>query len=204
MSQSGIPVVSDIAGGLNDLASGVDDLVNEIPGGWGTVAALTGAAYYGGLPSFSSLGSASSNAAALALEDAAFYAADAAQLAGQGLSAAQIESTLVYAGANPLVAADAAQLASQGLSERAIAQNLAQSGAPTSISGSPISAKKVLDAAKSLKGLTGGTPAQPQSAGMINPIRQQGGLYGQINYEPIISLLTSGRASTPNVSSLLG
>ena len=67
--------------------------------------------------------------------EAEFVAADAAQLAGQGLSQAQIESTLLFSGVDPLVAADAAALAAAGLNEAAIAQNITQSG--MTASGTP-------------------------------------------------------------------
>lgn len=63
------------------------------------------------------------------ITDAQFVAEDAAQLAKQGLSQSQIESTLLFSGVDPLVAADAAALASSGLGAGAIAPALEQSGA---------------------------------------------------------------------------
>lgn len=56
--------------------------------------------------------------------DANFIAADAAQLAGQGLSSAQIAQTLTASGVDSFIAADAAQLAAQGLGASQIASTL--------------------------------------------------------------------------------
>lgn len=60
--------------------------------------------------------------------DAEFVGFDAEQLAQQGLSQSQIESTLLYSGVDPLVAADAAALATAGYNAATIAQNIEQSG----------------------------------------------------------------------------
>lgn len=78
-----------------------------------------------------------SSAGVSAITDAQFVAADAAQLAAQGLSQAQIESTLLFSGVDPLVAADAAALASSGLGAGAIAPALEQSGAAAVAGGAP-------------------------------------------------------------------
>jgi hypothetical protein len=56
--------------------------------------------------------------------DAQFIAADAAQLAGQGLSSAQIAQTLAASGVDSFIAADVAQLAAQGLGASQIASTL--------------------------------------------------------------------------------
>jgi hypothetical protein len=63
-----------------------------------------------------------------AVLDAQFIAADASQLAAQGLSQAAIEQNLVAAGVDSLVAADAAQLALQGIGQDQLSQLLTQSG----------------------------------------------------------------------------
>ena len=76
-----------------------------------------------GLLSGAGVGGAS--AAAL---DAEFIAADALQLAGQGLAPAAIEQNLIAAGVDSLVAADAAQLALQGIGQSQMANLLVQSG----------------------------------------------------------------------------
>jgi hypothetical protein len=69
--------------------------------------------------------------------EAQFVAADAAQLTQQGLAPAQVESTLIASGTEPLMAADAAQLAAQGVSAPTIAQNLGPAyTAPTT--GAPV------------------------------------------------------------------
>jgi len=62
--------------------------------------------------------------------DAQFIAADAAQLSAQGLSSAQIASTLQASGVDAFIAADAAQLAAQGLSAGQITSTI-QQGMPT-------------------------------------------------------------------------
>lgn len=74
---------------------------------------------YGEVAAAGSLGGAAGT-----LSAAEFAAFDAAQLAGQGLSAAQIEATLAATGIDSFVAADLAQLAAQGLSPAAISQNV--------------------------------------------------------------------------------
>jgi hypothetical protein len=56
--------------------------------------------------------------------DAQFIAADAAQLAGQGLSSGQIAQTLASSGVDSLVAADVAQLAAQGIPAAQIASTV--------------------------------------------------------------------------------
>jgi hypothetical protein len=71
------------------------------------------------------------------ITDAQFVAEDAAQLAKQGLSQSQIESTLLFSGVDPLVAADAAALATSGLGAGAIAPLLEQSGAAAVAGGAP-------------------------------------------------------------------
>lgn len=60
--------------------------------------------------------------------DAQFIAADASQLAAQGLSQAAIEQNLIAAGVDSLVAADAAQLALQGIGQDQMSGLLTQSG----------------------------------------------------------------------------
>ena len=102
----------------------VDKFVGrEIPGGWKTVglAAAAVAAPY----ALSAMGTAGAGAAgSAAAADAAFVAADAAAMAGSGLSEAAIAQNLAMAGVESFAAADAAALAASGLSEAAIAQNL--------------------------------------------------------------------------------
>ena len=63
--------------------------------------------------------------------DASFASADAEQLHQQGLTQAQIESTLLYSGVDAIVAADAAQAAAQGLNAATIQQLITQSGTTT-------------------------------------------------------------------------
>lgn len=65
--------------------------------------------------------------------DAQFIAADASQLAAQGLSQAAIEQNLIAAGVDSLVAADAAQLALQGIGQDQMSGLLTQSGGSGSL-----------------------------------------------------------------------
>ena len=109
-----------------ELGSSIDDFVNEeIPGGWYTVAAATGAYFAPEIAA--AMGTEAGAAGAAASADAAFVAADAASLAAQGLTESQIASTLAASGVEGFVAADAAALASQGLSSQQIASGLSQS-----------------------------------------------------------------------------
>lgn len=111
-----IKEVSNLADAVTDGLSDVNKFVKEeIPGGWATVAALAGAYYYG-MPGFGAEG--------LAASDAAFVAADAAQLASQGLSTSQIASTLSYAGVPSGIATTAATYAGMGLPEAEILSSI--------------------------------------------------------------------------------
>ena len=88
-------------------------------------ALMAGAAYLGG-----GLGGASAGTSAAA-GDIAFAAADAAQLAAQGLGEAQIAQTLATTGLDAFVAADMAQLAAQGLGASQIASTVGATAAGT-------------------------------------------------------------------------
>lgn len=172
-------VVSDVAGGVKDVVTGVGDVVSDIGSslddfvndtvGWPTVAAVISATT--GLPTnlFSTAGSA-------AAADAAFVAADAAQLAAQGLSQAQIASTLTSSGVQSFIAADAAALAASGLSDTAIAQNLTQSGsgltslftssqAAATAASNPSLLNKAGSILKNVLGGTGGTTGGTSTTG---------------------------------------
>lgn len=136
-------VIEDIGDFVGDTVSGVADtagaLISDPIGTIGNVvenaienpletAAKVAVAYY-----------APSLLAETIAADTAFVAADAASLAEQGLSAAQIADTLAVSGVDAMVAADAASLASQGLNAVDIANNIAQYGstpfiAPTEVS----------------------------------------------------------------------
>lgn len=79
--------------------------------------------------------------------DAQFIAADASQLAGQGLSQAAIEQNLVAAGVDAFTAADAAQLALQGISQSQMTGLLQQSsGGASSLFGAGTPGLSALDA----------------------------------------------------------
>ena len=81
--------------------------------------------------------------------DNSFVAADAAQLAAQGLGQDQIQQVLEYSGVDPFVAADAANLASQGLTAETIQQNLDQTtagpGAPPTFVPPPPAAEQPVE-----------------------------------------------------------
>lgn len=140
-------------------------------------------------------------AGALSAADASFVAADAAQLAAQGLSEAQIAQTLGFAGADAVLAADAASLAAQGLSEATIAQNLAQQPAYAlggDAASSSIGLNEALRGAQLVNQLT----AQPQQ--VAQQIQQPGQTQGSVNYQELLGLLNAAKAKTPNISTLLG
>lgn len=121
MSSSGIPIVEDVAkvGGalIDDPLGTIGNVVEGALDDPLKTAAMVAAAYY-----------APTLLAETVAADAAFVASDAASLAAQGLSEAQIASTLTASGVDAMAAIDAASLASQGLSASEIATNLAQYG----------------------------------------------------------------------------
>lgn len=99
------------------------------------------------------------------------YAADAEQLAAQGIGQQQIADILQFSGADPFVAYDAAQLATQGLKAGDILKNLNQLTAPTT-GGVPsgTAGKLASTAARSLLQRltgTGGTAAGGAAGGNL-------------------------------------
>ena len=105
-------VQDEIIDPISDVGSDIDDFINEeIPGGWGTVVAATVVATTGIPVDF---GSAATAAEVVTASEAAFVAADAAQLAAQGLSQAQIASTIAATGVSEAAAAAAAAAATGG------------------------------------------------------------------------------------------
>lgn len=92
MSQSGIPIVEDVAGAVGDIGSSIDDFVNDVvPFGWYGVAAATGLYY---APEIAALADAAETAAiaegATATEAANIGAAAAADAAA---TTAQAQAT---------------------------------------------------------------------------------------------------------------
>ena len=200
-------VLGPVEDAIKEAGRDIDDWVNEeIPGGWYTVAALGGATYYG-MPSFGAEG--------LSAAEAQFIAADAAQLANQGLSTAQITSTLSYAGVPAGLAESAATLAGMGLPEAEILANIDKT-MPTSSVGKPASkvgVTDVLKAANQLSGLMGGQQ-QPTAVPQAQQIGQQTAPSG-VDYSGVLNLLASRQPQTgllgtqyqpdvPNLSTLLG
>lgn len=100
---------------------------------------------------------------ALLAEDAAFIAADASQLAAQGLSPEQISQTLLSTGANPDIARLAANLATTGSDATSIANTI--SGMGGGISGGLFSATP---ADLTAGGITIGGTGVPLSADQLN------------------------------------
>jgi hypothetical protein len=124
-----IPVVGDIA----------DDVLGIDPNGGGIMPVLNVVApfvigdYVGGLLS------AGSTAGALAGSDAAFIAADAAQLAAQGLGEAQIAQVLAAADVSSGAAALAASMATNGLDATTMTQQLGNLSSNTGLFNQNIS-----------------------------------------------------------------
>lgn len=162
----------DIGTGL----ASVDKGVNEVPGGWGTVAGLAAGGaglYYGGAA-----------AAAGGLTEMA--AADVAGLVASGISESQAASIIASSyGLDAMVAADMAGLAAQGLGASQIATTVGASygadiltAAATSAGVTPSSIMGLVQkygptVAKSLLGsATGGT------AGGLGGLGSAGGLLG--------------------------
>lgn len=95
------------------------DVIKQSAPAWLPILGYYGAGLLGG------------GAQSVAAGDIAFAAADAAQLAAQGLSEAQIAQTLATTGLDAFVAADMAQLAAQGLGASQIASTVGATAAGT-------------------------------------------------------------------------
>ena len=143
---------------------GIDQTVRDnVPGGW-KIPAIAAAAYLTGGASLAATGAGAS--------EASFVAADAAQLAAQGLSSAQIESTLISGGADAFMAADAAQLAAQGIKGDQLTSLLGQSSGAGAAGISGLS-----NAANALKSVSGNQQSGLTGAGALAGI---GGLAGAL------------------------
>lgn len=200
-------VLGPVEDAVKDAGRAIDDFVNEqIPGGWLTVAALGGATYYG-MPGFGAEG--------LSAAEAQFIAADAAQLANQGLSTAQISSTLSYAGVPTGLAETVATYAGMGLPEAEIYSYINNTIPVSEVgkSASKISTTDVLKAANSISSLMGGQQ-QPTVVPQAQQIGQQTAPSG-VDYSGVLNLLASRQPQTgllgtqyqpdvPNLSTLLG
>lgn len=171
--------ISEASSAVGDFGTSVDRFVRDVvPGGWATPARIAAAIYSGGT------------------SEAGFEAADAAQLAAQGLSESQIADTLIAGGADAFAAADAAQLAAQGLSASQIETILSQQTlSPYSGGGTSVSLQDALKGARLISSLSGGQQ-QPMGYGGQQQPAQQGGLYGAVDYTPILSLLATRPTST--------
>lgn len=187
-----VGAVSDVGSGIvdvvSDVGSGINDFVKEtIPGGWSTAALLAGGYYFAPqIGAFINGAGATVPTSALAAESS-FVAADAAQLAAQGLSTAQIEATLASTGIDSFIAADAAQLASQGLSGPQISSTLAAAGNTAAASGG-LTATQIANLAKagiSLAGIAGAANAAGGTGGLgLTQQDRSGFSSGSANYSP--------------------
>jgi hypothetical protein len=183
-------VLGPVEDAVKDVGRDIDDFVNDaIPGGWLTVAALAGAAYYG-MPGFGEGG--------LSAAEAEFIAADAAQLANQGLSTAQVTQTLSAAGVPAGLAESAATLAGMGLPEAEIIANLGNTMSLSQVpSMNTISVTDALRGANLANQLLGGTPQVPTGA----PGQQAAGMSAQgVDYSNLLNLLSA----KPSTTGLLG
>jgi len=143
------------AGALTGTDAALADLAASTPAFTGAGAATAAGA--------GAAGAATGGLMTNASLDAQFIAADAAQLAGQGLSSGQIAQTLTASGVDSFIAADAAQLAAQGLGASQIASTLGAT-VPTST------------AATGAGGLFAGTGAATGAAGAAAAGAGAGGL----------------------------
>ncbi len=183
-------VLGPVEDAVKDVGRDIDDFVNDaIPGGWLTVAALAGAYYYG-MPGFGEGG--------LSAAEAEFIAADAAQLANQGLSTAQVTQTLSAAGVPAGLAESAATLAGMGLPEAEIISNLGNTMSLSQVpSMSSISVTDALRGANLANQLLGGTPQVPTGS----PGQQAAGMSAQgVDYSNLLNLLSA----QPSTTGLLG
>lgn len=211
-------IVSDVFEGAGNLVSDAFNYVTENP-----LQAL--AIGLGGYGLYNMLGTA----AAAGATEAGLLGADAAQLAAQGLSEAQIAETLGYAGADAFAAADAAQLALQGLNASQIESILAQqtlspfsadiaapllsdAAAAAAAGSSALSIKDALAGANLLRSMTGGQSPTGIPAGLYG--QAGGGLSGSVDYRSTLGLLnpqvqgtgllgTQFNPGSPDISSFL-
>jgi hypothetical protein len=128
---------------------------------------------------------------ALLAEDAAFIAADASQLAAQGLSPEQISQTLLSTGANPDIARLAANLATTGSDATSIANTL--SGMGGGVSGGLFSATPADLAAA---GITTGGSSVPALTGDQIAQLASGSVAGNTLTEQLTNLGITGGAAT--------
>jgi hypothetical protein len=136
--------------------------------------------------------------------DAAFVAQDAAQLAAQGLSEAQIAQVLQGAGVESFIAADAAQLAAQGFTPGVISQNLAQSATGMNIFPSGVAQSTTFSLKDALNIAKLGQQINPQIPQQMPQMpEQQAGLSGATSYEELLRLINAGKARTPNVAPIV-
>jgi hypothetical protein len=143
-------VQDEIIDPISDVGSDIDDFINEeIPGGWGTVVAATVVATTGIPVDF---GSAATAAEVVTASEAAFVAADAAQLAAQGLSQAQIASTIAATGVSEAAAAAAAASATAAAAGGSVA-----SGIPVSAGGGLLETPIAAEVTGAAGGAAGGT-----------------------------------------------
>lgn len=113
-----------------------DSFFGGLAGRLGDIVSNPGVQYIGtaallGNLAAGALGGTAAGAGVGVAADISFAAADAAQLAAQGLSEAQIAQTLATTGLDSFVAADMAQLASQGLNASQIASTVGSTAAGT-------------------------------------------------------------------------
>lgn len=168
----------------------------------GASGGLSGnAANYGKLGEAAGLTSGASSAANTAqlTADAQFLAADASQLAAQGLSQAAIEQNLVAAGVNSFAAADAAQLALQGIPPDQMSTLLTQSSGTASVFSNPavtssLSSDQIARLAKAgiqLAGIAGAANALDGTGGLGLSQQDRSGFssgsadYGNAYYQQI-------------------
>jgi hypothetical protein len=273
MSQSGVPIVEDVAregsnlsssitnsvtddllgfdpsgGGIYDVTRDVlgdeiaDDVLGFDPGGGGIVpvtntaadmavkyaigqavgstfggeSAATGAPIENAVFEPGVAGTAAESAAmnqaladlsAQAAADAAFVAADTAQLWDQTKSVAAVQQNLIYSGVDPLVAAEAANAAAMGLSGAALEKAImdaSQKGASSLYTATPSDvadfasgaikeappAVNLQQASNALK-LINALGEQAAVTPLLQPAQQQQTQPGVVDYSNYLSLLAS-------------
>lgn len=226
-----IPLTAGGAGGVLGGALGLSGNLANIVGNAlisGTAGAISGqdplkaallsaaGTYAGGL--FGGPGAATE----ATLTDAQFVAADAAQLAAQGLGADQIEQVLRASGVNTVTAVAAADAASSGMNVDQIAKDITLGNrglfsdttattTPTTVTTSPeglqtvttTAASPVVNAGGILGGLTAAVPADVTSGGNIvssplSPLDQQVVVSGTAQTKTAADDLAAAIAATVN------
>ncbi len=175
MSQSGIPIVEDVAGAVGDVGSALDDFVNDVvPFGWYGVAAATGLYY---APEIAALADAAETAAIAEGATATEAANIGAQTAAQAAATTAESQATNYLGSTALGSAETGAVGSGttgfGLSAGTTGGAASGTGISTaSLAGTPLGAGMGTVGTEAASGLgyLGGAEALPAGTAGITGV----------------------------------